>query len=115
MCSGQVYYDLEAKRAKDNRNDVAILRIETLCPFPFKEVIAQLKQYPNATVTWSQEEPKNAGGWTHVQPRLRNILDHLGRRAGVDYAGRPMLAAAATGYGGQHNETLAQLLKDAFK
>lgn len=115
FCSGQVYYDLEATRAKENRNDVAILRVESFCPFPFGEIMSELKQYTNATVTWAQEEPKNAGGWTHVEPRMRNIQTKLGRKAELAYAGRPMMAAAATGYGSSHRETLEQLLKDAFK
>ena len=79
LCSGQVYYDLEDHRAKKGIKDVAIMRCESLCPFPFKEIIAELKQYKNAEITWSQEEPKNAGPWTYAQPRLRNILGHLGR------------------------------------
>ena len=115
LCSGQVYYDLEAARAKDGRNDVAILRVESLCPFPFQEVVAQLKQYTNASVSWAQEEPKNAGGWTHVEPRLRNVQAHLGRKGDPAYVGRPMMAAAATGYASSHNATLKQLVQDAFK
>lgn len=63
LCSGQVYYDLRNAVTKENRNDVAILRVESLCPFPFKEINAQLTQFKNATVTWAQEEPKNAGPW----------------------------------------------------
>lgn len=73
LCSGQVYYDLQARREKEGRHDIAIMRVESLCPFPFKEIIAELKKYKNASITWAQEEPKNAGGWTYVQPRLRNI------------------------------------------
>ena len=75
----------------------------------------QLKTYSNATVTWAQEEPKNAGAWTHFEPRLRNVQAHLGRKSEPSYAGRPMMAAAATGYGSSHTETLKQLLLDAFK
>lgn len=73
LCTGQVYYDLEATRKKKGVNDIAILRVESLCPFPFKEIIAQLKQYKNASITWAQEEPKNAGVWLYAEPRLRNI------------------------------------------
>jgi len=73
LTSGQVYFDLDDERTKLKRNDVAIIRLESFCPFPFKEIINELKQYPNASVTWAQEEPKNAGGWSYAQPRLRNI------------------------------------------
>ena len=103
LCSGQVYYDLEAARAKENKHDVAILRVESLCPFPFKEIIAQLKEYKNASVTWAQEEPKNAGPWLYVEPRLRNIREHL-KQAVTDpeYAGRPIMGATAVGYAATH-------------
>lgn len=66
ICSGQVYYDLEAKREAEGHNDVAIFRCESLCPFPFKEIIKNLKAYPNAKVCWAQEEPKNAGVWSYA-------------------------------------------------
>lgn len=116
LCSGQVYYDLEAKREAEGLNDVAILRCESLCPFPFKEIIKHLKNYPNAKVCWTQEEPKNAGAWTYAQPRLRNINKFLKKKdISVSYAGRPMMAATAVGYTSTHNESLAQLVKDAFQ
>lgn len=66
LCSGQVYYDLEAAREKDGKNDIAILRVESLCPFPFKEIILELQKYKNASLTWAQEEPKNAGSWLYA-------------------------------------------------
>jgi len=53
FCSGQVYFDIEEARAKEGKNDIAIVRIESLCPFPFKEVIAEMKNYPKASVTWA--------------------------------------------------------------
>ena len=53
LCTGQVYYDLEAEREKNNQNDVAILRLESLCPFPYKELIAELNKYKNAKIVWS--------------------------------------------------------------
>lgn len=115
LCSGQVYYDLIAQREKTGRNDIAILRCESLCPFPFKEIIAQLKTYKNAEVTWAQEEPKNAGAWLYAEPRVNNILDFMKRRDSVVYAGRPIMAASAVGYTATHNQQLAQLLADAMK
>lgn len=120
LCSGQVYYDLEAQRAKAGQNDIAILRVESLCPFPFKRLIPHFRKYKNATITWAQEEPKNAGGWLYVEPRLRNILEYMeGERAHIPedsatYAGRPIMAATAVGYAKTHNEQLAQLLDDAL-
>lgn len=98
---------MEAKREKDGVNDIAILRCESLCPFPFKEVIAELKNYKNAEIVWAQEEPKNAGPWTYVQPRFRNILGHLDRPKKVKYAGRKIMAATAVGFTSTHNAGLA--------
>lgn len=77
LCTGQVYYDLHNAVTKQNVKDVAILRVESLCPFPFKEIIAELQKYKNASLTWAQEEPKNAGAWIYAEPRLRNIREHL--------------------------------------
>ena len=115
LCSGQVYYDLEEERKKRGRNDVAILRVESLCPFPFKRLIPHFKTYKNASVTWVQEEPKNAGCWLYVQPRVRNTLEYLDRAdADISYAGRPIAAATAVGFAKTHNAQLAQLLEDAF-
>lgn len=111
-----MYYDLEAEREKLGRNDVAILRTESLCPFPFKEIIREMKRYKNAKVYWSQEEPKNAGSYTYVVPRLRNILKHCGRKdTKIEYAGRPIMAAAAVGYGSTHTKGLNDLLAKAFE
>ena len=115
LCTGQVYYDIEAKRAKDEHNDVAVLRVESLCPFPFKEIIRELETYPNATITWAQEEPKNGGYWDYTRERLRNIQTHLKRNPDdVHYAGRPVMASTATGFTYQHNKELADLLNQAF-
>ena len=70
FCSGQVYYDLDAERTKKGHDDVAICRIEQISPFPFRDVEKVFKQYPNATLTWAQEEPKNAGCWDFVYQRF---------------------------------------------
>ena len=65
LCAGQVYYDLEAGRAERKlEDDVAIVRVEQLYPFPYEEVKAELAKYPNAkSVVWAQEEPKNQGAF----------------------------------------------------
>lgn len=86
------------------------MRCESLCPWPFKEMISEIKNYKNAEITWAQEEPKNAGGWTYAQPRMRNILKHLGSDKKVKFAGRPIMAATAVGYTSTHNSGLAQLI-----
>jgi 2-oxoglutarate dehydrogenase E1 component len=80
LCTGQVYFDLEASRKNANRDDIAIVRCEQLAPFPKREVMEVLKQFKNASVTWAQEEHKNSGVWTYAEPRLRNIMNHIGRK-----------------------------------
>lgn len=116
FCSGQVYYDLEERRARDNNNDVAIVRVESICPFPFKEIVSELEKYPNASVTWSQEESKNAGSYTYAVPRLRNIQKFMGRSSSkVAYAGRPILGATSVGYSQAHKDGLENLLVSVFE
>ena len=92
----------------------ALLKGMDLEPIDRDYLIAELKEYKNASVTWSQEEPKNAGAWLYAEPRLRNILAHVGRDAAPDYAGRPIMGATAVGYAATHNEQLAELIKDAM-
>lgn len=115
FCSGQVYYDLIQEREKLGKNDIAILRLEQLAPFPFYSLVNELKQYPNAHVTWCQEEHKNQGPWPFVEPRLRNTLKHLGmKNTEVSYAGRQISASSATGYGKTHREELKEFLHEAM-
>lgn len=66
VCAGQVYFDLEEERSKKGYNDVAIIRLESYCPFPFFLLNNEFNRYPNATITWAQEEPKNAGGYYYI-------------------------------------------------
>lgn len=108
FCSGKVYYDLFEKRAERGVKDVALVRVEQLHPFPFQAVIEQIKKYPNASVAWCQEEPKNMGSWYFISPHLRTA----GRAAGKGndffplYHGRPAAASPATGYGTEHTAQL---------
>ena len=77
LCSGKVYYDLFEERAKRGIDDVAIVRVEQLYPWPKETVMTQLSRYPNAEVVWCQEEPANMGPWTFVDRRLEFILEEL--------------------------------------
>lgn len=116
LCSGQVYYDLDQYRQDNKIDNVAIMRVESLCPWPFKEIIKNMKKYPNASITWAQEEPKNAGAWTYAEPRLRNIVKFMGHKdKKISYAGRPIMAATAVGYTSTHVAGLAKLTADAFE
>ncbi|MDR2991639.1 MAG: 2-oxoglutarate dehydrogenase E1 component [Burkholderiaceae bacterium] len=111
-CSGRVYYDLAKKRVEDGRDDVAILRVEQLYPFPHKAFAAELKKYPHAAeVLWVQDEPQNQGAWFFVQHSIRENMQD-GQKLG--YAGRAAAAAPAVGYSHLHQEQLKALLESAF-
>ncbi len=111
-CSGKVYYDLARKRAEKGADDVAILRVAQLYPFPHKAFAVEMKKYPNATeVIWCQDEPQNQGAWFFVQHYVHeNMLE--GQRLG--YAGRPASASPAVGYSHLHQEQQKALLEQAF-
>lgn len=111
-CSGKIYYDLVKKREERKSQDVAIIRVEQLYPFPHKAFSAEIKRYPNVTdVVWCQDEPQNQGAWFFVQHYIHeNMVD--GQRLG--YAGRPASASPAVGYAHLHQEQLKSLLEQAF-
>lgn len=102
-CTGQVYYDIEAARAKRGYNDIAIIRVEVLSPFPFRALEKYAQRYSNAKHCWAQEEPKNLGCWSYVEPRFRNHFHKLNHKyKEIQYAGRPKNAASCTYYGAKH-------------
>ncbi len=111
-CSGKVYYDLVKKREEKGHDDVAILRVEQLYPFPHKAFSTELKKYPNATeVVWCQDEPQNQGAWFFVQHYLHeNMME--GQRMG--YSGRAASASPAVGYSHLHQEQQKALVEGAF-
>jgi len=111
-CSGKVYYDLVKKRTEREDEDVAIVRVEQLYPFPHKAFAAELKKYPNATdVVWCQDEPQNQGAWFFIQHNIHeNMLD--GQKLG--YAGRAASASPAVGYAHLHQEQQKALVDAAF-
>ncbi len=112
VCSGKVYYDLARKRAEKGSDDVAILRIAQLYPFPHKAFATEMKKYPNATdVVWCQDEPQNQGAWFFIQHQIHeNMLE--GQRLG--YAGRAASASPAVGYAHLHQEQQKALIEQAF-
>jgi 2-oxoglutarate dehydrogenase E1 component len=100
FCSGKVYFDLLKARREEGRQDVALVRIEQLYPFPNEEYQAALARYPAAReIVWCQEEPQNQGAWYQIRHRLQELA--TGRRD-VLYAGRAPAAAPATGIGKIH-------------
>ncbi|XP_076329373.1 oxoglutarate dehydrogenase Nc73EF isoform X2 [Tachypleus tridentatus] len=98
LCSGKVYYDLAKEREKLNlQSDIVITRVEQLCPFPFDLLKDEIKKYPNAKITWAQEEHKNQGFWGHVQPRLESCLRNMNDPRHITYGGRAVSPSTATG------------------
>ncbi len=116
LCTGKVYYDLFEEREKRELKDTVILRIEQLYPFPHKALAAELGRYKNAKiVVWAQEEPKNMGAWTFVEPFLEKVQVEIGLKAKRPvYAGRVEAASPATGLMSKHNQQQAKLVDDAL-
>jgi 2-oxoglutarate dehydrogenase E1 component len=115
LCSGKVYYDLLEDREKRGINDVYLLRLEQLYPFPAKALLDELNRFKKAEIVWCQEEPKNMGAWTFVQPYIDWVLDQMGK--GGDrprYVGRPASASTATGLMRTHIAQLQTFLDEAF-
>lgn len=111
-CSGRVYYDLIAARKERGQNDVAIIRIEQLYPFPHKAFAAELKKFPNfAELVWAQDEPQNQGAWFQIQ---HNILENMADGQKLAYAGRPASASPAVGYYDKHYAQQKALIDAAF-
>jgi len=115
LCSGKVYFDLRAARRERKIDDVAILRVEQLYPFPARSLGTALARYPNAEIVWCQEEPENMGAWTYIDRRIEKALAGLDIKAKrARYVGRPESAATATGLFKRHNVEQARLVADAL-
>jgi 2-oxoglutarate dehydrogenase E1 component len=110
LCAGKVYYELAEARAKHNLQNLAIVRVEQLHPFPTEDVRAELAKHPGAQVVWAQEEPKNQGAWYFVQEELRPLLAS-GQTLSV--SSRPASASPATGYPSKHVEQQQSLINIA--
>ncbi len=115
LCSGKVYYDLYEEREKRGIDDVYLLRVEQLYPFPAKALVAFLSRFRQADMVWCQEEPKNMGAWSFVDPYLEWVLAQVGARVGrARYVGRPASAATASGLASRHRAQLEAFLAEAF-
>jgi len=115
LCTGKVYYDLLEEREKRGIDNVYLLRLEQLYPFPAKALLDELNRFTNADVVWCQEEPKNMGAWAFVQPYVEWVLEQMGRAgARPSYVGRPASASTATGLMRLHLEQLQDFLDEAF-
>ena len=115
LCTGKVYYDLLAERREQGVNDVAIIRVEQLYPFPIISLPRELAKYPNAEVVWCQEEPENMGAWNFVDRRIERVLGKLDVKARrPDYVGREEAASPATGQARVHTQQQTALVRSAL-
>jgi len=115
LCTGKVYYDLYEEREKRGIDDVYLLRVEQLYPFPVKSLAIELARFKKADVVWCQEEPKNMGSWTFVEPYLEWVLKTAGSKVERPrYAGRSASAATATGLMSKHMGQLQAFLDEVF-
>lgn len=112
LCSGQVYFILDAARNAAKVENVAIIRVEQLAPFPKSEVSDILRKYPNAKdIVWAQDEPRNMGAWCHVEARLGTMMGDLQT---LKFAGRLPSPSPATGYSAVHAHESAALCASAL-
>ena len=115
LCAGKVYYDLYEEREKRGIDDVYLLRLEQIYPFPSKALVAELSRFKNAEMVWCQEEPRNQGAWFFVEVFLQWVLNQIeAKYRRTRYAGRPASAATATGLMSKHLAQLKSLLDDAL-
>ena len=115
LCSGKVYYDLLEKRDKLNLKNTYILRIEQIYPVPIQALTKELSRFKNAALIWCQEEPKNQGAWSFMEPNIEQILNNLSIKAKrAKYVGRPASASPATGLASQHKEQQDKLVFEAL-
>jgi 2-oxoglutarate dehydrogenase E1 component len=109
FCAGKIYYDLAHA---EHSPQIAIVRVEELYPWPHEAISAVLERYPGVEeVVWAQEEPKNAGAWTFVAPRLRAAV---GNTVPIRYVGRPERASPAEGYASAHSEQQAAIVAEVM-
>ena len=116
LCSGKIYYDLYEAREAAGIDDVYLMRLEQLYPFPARALISELSRFPQAEIVWAQEEPKNMGAWSFVEPNIEWVLQRLEppRDHRARYVGRAASAATATGLASKHNQEQKALVAQAL-
>jgi len=115
LCTGKVYYDLFEEREKRGIDDIYLLRVEQLYPFPLKALVTALSRFKKADVIWCQEEPKKMGAWSFVEPYVEWVLGQSGSETKrLRYVGRPASAATATGLMSKHLAQLKAFLDETF-
>jgi 2-oxoglutarate dehydrogenase E1 component len=115
MCSGKVYYDLLEERDARGIDDIYLLRFEQFYPFPAISAVKELERFPQAEMIWCQEEPKNQGAWTFMEPNLEWVLSRINAtHPRPRYVGRATSASPATGLASQHKAQQEALVNEAL-
>ncbi len=115
MCSGKVYYDLLEERDARGIDDIYLLRIEQFYPFPALALVKELERFPQAEMIWCQEEPKNQGAWTFIEPNIEWVLGRIkASHSRPRYVGRATSASPATGLASIHKAQQAALVNEAL-
>jgi len=115
LCSGKVYFDLLEERDARGIDDVYLMRVEQFYPFPAISMVNELERFKSAEVVWCQEEPKNQGAWTFMEPNIEWVLGRIkAKHKRPKYAGRATSASPATGLASQHKAQQTALVNDAL-
>jgi 2-oxoglutarate dehydrogenase E1 component len=115
LCSGKVYYEIRAKRREEKIDNIAIIRLEQLYPFPEESLEKILSAYINLeSIAWCQEEPQNMGAWYPSQHHMKNVLNRLNPKLVLEYTGRDLSASPAAGYTALHVAKQEKLVLDAL-
>ncbi|MCE8524730.1 2-oxoglutarate dehydrogenase E1 component [Ruegeria pomeroyi] len=115
LCSGKVYFDLLEERDARGIDDVYLLRIEQYYPFPAHSLINELERFKGAEMVWCQEEPKNQGAWSFIEPNIEWVLTRIGaKHTRPTYVGRATSASPATGLASQHKAQQEALVNEAL-
>ena len=115
ICSGKVYYDLLEERNTRGLDDIYLMRFEQFYPFPAISAMKELQRFENAEMIWCQEEPKNQGGWSFMEPNLEWVLERIkAKHNRLRYVGRSASASPATGLAAQHKFQQAALIDEAL-
>ena len=113
FCSGKIYYDLLQAREERKADNVALVRVEQLYPFPSDQAGEILARYaPTAEIVWAQEEPKNMGPWRHMHEQMQPLAEPTRRE--IRYVGRAESASPATGSGKRHQQEQHEIVDDAL-
>jgi 2-oxoglutarate dehydrogenase E1 component len=115
LCSGKIGVDLDSSPRRNEADSVAVARLERLAPFPAEELARVLARYPKLEeIVWVQEEPRNMGAWSYVEPRIRDLLLAKDRPLPVSYVGRPERASPAEGSHERHVAEQARIVQTAL-